>query len=123
MSLLLMDDPRTQRLKVYGTMSVAHDPACAKQLQTPSYGVTTVCYTHVDVAAFDCNGPHHIAPRFTEADVQAASVQLHRRIAEREAELKRVMQLPLPPSSIGSTHVTPHSCLLRAIQKPRFSIA
>ena len=36
--------------------------------------------------AFDWNCPQHITPRFTAAEIEAASAPLHARIAALEAE-------------------------------------
>lgn len=88
-ALFLMDYPQRRRLKILAHMTT-HDldaePDLAARLATPDYrGVPERAFT-LRLAAFDWNCPQHITPRFTPADIAAASAPLHARIAALEAE-------------------------------------
>lgn len=88
-ALILMDYPRRRRLKILAHMS-AHDltaePELAARLATSGYrGVAERGFT-LRLEAFDWNCPQHITPRFTAAEIEAASAPLHARIAALEAE-------------------------------------
>ena len=92
-ALFLMDYPRRRRLKMLAHMT-AHDltaePALAARLATPGYrGVAERAFT-LRLEAFDWNCPQHITPRFTPAEIEAASAPLHERIAALEAENARL---------------------------------
>jgi uncharacterized protein (UPF0305 family) len=43
----------------------------------------------IDVVSFDWNCPKYITPRYTAAEVEAATAPLRQRIAELEAQLKK----------------------------------
>lgn len=88
-ALILMDYPRRRRLKLYGRIKardLAADPALAEHLALPDYrGVVERAFV-LRLEAFDWNCPQHITPRFTEAEIAAASTPLTGRVAELEAE-------------------------------------
>ena len=88
-ALILMDYPRRRRLKLYGRIEardLAADPDLAAKLALPEYrGVVERAFV-LRLEAFDWNCPQHITPRFTEAEVAAASAPLTHRLAELEAE-------------------------------------
>ncbi|MEO5611204.1 MAG: pyridoxamine 5'-phosphate oxidase family protein [Sphingomicrobium sp.] len=88
-ALILMDYPRRRRLKLYGRIEardLAADPALAERLALPDYrGVVERAFV-LQLEAFDWNCPQHITPRFTEAEIAAASAPLTHRVAELEAE-------------------------------------
>jgi hypothetical protein len=72
----------------------AHDlkaePDLAARLATPGYrGLPERGFT-LRLEAFDWNCPQHITPRFTAAEVEAASAPLRQRLAEVEAENSRL---------------------------------
>ena len=56
-------------------------------MELPGYRARVERVALIDVAAFDWNCPQHITPRFTEAQVDAATQPLRDRIAELEARL------------------------------------
>ncbi len=76
-SLILMDYPNRQRLKILGHMRVANaqdvpaDDLAAVEL--PDYRALVERVVYIDVAAFDWNCPQHITQRFTETEFD----QLH----------------------------------------------
>ena len=99
-ALFLMDYPRRRRLKILAHMT-AHDltaePDLAARLATPGYrGVAERAFT-LRLEAFDWNCPQHITPRFTAAEIEAASAPLHERVAAAlEAENARLKARDVP---------------------------
>ena len=92
-ALFLMDYPNRRRLKLLAHMT-AHDlkadPDLAARLATPGYrGFPERGFT-LRLEAFDWNCPQHIVPRFTAAEVEAASAPLRERLAELELENSRL---------------------------------
>ncbi len=88
-ALILMDYPNRRRLKIYARIEVrerSDDPETAAAMAVPGYRavVERVFFLHLE--AFDWNCPQHITPRFTEAEVTAATAPLTTRLAELEAE-------------------------------------
>jgi predicted pyridoxine 5'-phosphate oxidase superfamily flavin-nucleotide-binding protein len=85
-AIIAMDYPRRRRLKLAGHATFDSDPddeVVASLGETGRLeGVVTV-----DVVAFEWNCPKFITPRFTEAEVVAATEPLRHRIAELEARL------------------------------------
>jgi predicted pyridoxine 5'-phosphate oxidase superfamily flavin-nucleotide-binding protein len=88
-ALILMDYPRRRRLKLYARIEardLVTDPNLAALLALPNYrGVVERAFV-LRLEAFDWNCPQHITPRFTEADIAAASASLTERMTELEAE-------------------------------------
>jgi predicted pyridoxine 5'-phosphate oxidase superfamily flavin-nucleotide-binding protein len=88
-ALILMDYPRQRRLKLYGRIDardLVAEPDLAARLALPDYrGVVERAFV-LRLEAFDWNCPQHITPRFTEAEIAAASVPLTERMAELETE-------------------------------------
>ncbi len=88
-ALILMDYTRRRRLKLYARIEVrdlASDPELASLLALGDYrGVPERAFV-LHLEAFDWNCPQHITPRFTEAEITAATAPLHARLAELEAE-------------------------------------
>jgi hypothetical protein len=84
-----MDCPRRRRLKLYARIEardLVTDPNLAALLALPDYrGVVERAFV-LRLEAFDWNCPQHITPRFTEADIAAASASLTERMTELEAE-------------------------------------
>jgi predicted pyridoxine 5'-phosphate oxidase superfamily flavin-nucleotide-binding protein len=92
-ALFLMDYPNRRRLKLLAHMT-AHDlkaePELAASLATPGYrGFPERGFT-LRLEAFDWNCPQHIVPRFTAAELEAASAPLRERLAELELENSRL---------------------------------
>jgi len=90
-SLILMDYPHRQRLKLLGRIRFEDasrvDPEILKAVQLPAYRGRVERVAMIEVEAFDWNCPQHITPRFTEAEVRSAVQPLLDRIAELEAKL------------------------------------
>jgi predicted pyridoxine 5'-phosphate oxidase superfamily flavin-nucleotide-binding protein len=90
-SLILMDYPHRQRLKLLGRMRFEDasrmDPEILKAVQLPGYRGRVERVAVIELEAFDWNCPQHITPRFTEAEIRAAVQPLHDRIAELEAKI------------------------------------
>ena len=90
-SLILMDYPHRQRLKLLGRIRFEHasrvDPEILKAAQMPNYRGRVERVAVIEVEAFDWNCPQHITPRFTEAEMRSVVQPLHDRIAELEAKL------------------------------------
>jgi len=90
-SLILMDYPHRQRLKLLGRIRFEDasraDPEILKAAQMPDYRGRVERVALIEVEAFDWNCPQHITPRFTEAEVRSVVQPLHDRIAELEAKL------------------------------------
>jgi predicted pyridoxine 5'-phosphate oxidase superfamily flavin-nucleotide-binding protein len=90
-SLILMDYPRRQRLKLLGRIRFEDasrvDPDMLTAVQLPNYRGSVERVVVIEVEAFDWNCPQHITPRFTEAEVRSAVQPLHDRIAELETKL------------------------------------
>ena len=88
-ALILMDYTRRRRLKLYARIEardLASDPALASLLSLGDYrGVPERVFV-LHLEAFDWNCPQHITPRFTEAEIAAATAPLHEQLAELEAE-------------------------------------
>lgn len=88
-ALILVDYPNRARLKIVGHARVvgrdgppailaALDPALLKKAER---------VVLIDVVGFDWNCPQQITPRFTEAEVAAATAPLREKIAELERRL------------------------------------
>jgi hypothetical protein len=98
-ALILMDYPNRRRLKIFARIEArevgddpADDPGIAAAVAVPGYRglVERVFLLHLE--AFDWNCPQHITPRFTEAEVAAATAPLTARLAALEAENNALRQ-------------------------------
>jgi len=89
--LFLVDYVHQQRVKVWGRARVVeNDPALVERLTIPGYKGRPERAIVIDVATWDANCPQHIPVRFDAEDVEAALAERDRRIAELEAELRRL---------------------------------
>lgn len=93
-ALFLMDYAARRRLKIDGEAEVVPLEADSLLLERlrpldPAAGEAERLF-RIKVDAFDWNCPQFITPRFTAAEVENAVLPLRQRIAELEAELKRV---------------------------------
>ncbi|MGY2733794.1 pyridoxamine 5'-phosphate oxidase family protein [Sphingomonas sp. UYP23] len=88
-ALFLMDYPHRRRMKILAHMT-AHDlaaePALAARLATPGHRAVPERAFTLRLEAFDWNCPQHITPRFTPAEIEAASAPLHARLAALQTE-------------------------------------
>ena len=96
-AIIVMDYMNRQRLKVLGHLRFVAVPDAAPELvrkvELPDYRARVERVALIDVTAFDWNCPQHITPRYTLAQVEAATKPLRDRIAELEA------RLAVPPAS------------------------
>lgn len=86
-SLILMDYPNRQRLKLLGRAGVSDDPAVLEKLALPDYRARIERAFVIRLEAFDWNCPQHIAPRYTDTELEALAAPLRERIAVLEAQL------------------------------------
>jgi predicted pyridoxine 5'-phosphate oxidase superfamily flavin-nucleotide-binding protein len=90
-SLILMDYANRRRLKIFAHVEVktlADNPELAAAVATPGYKAKPERVLKFHLDAFDWNCPQHIAPRFTEAEIDAALAPVRERLAQLEAENK-----------------------------------
>ena len=74
LSLILMDYPNQQRLKIWAEASIVEaddDPVLRELLETPGYPGQIERLVKLKVQAFDWNCPRHITPRYTVAEIHA----------------------------------------------------
>jgi hypothetical protein len=101
-SLVLMDYVRRQRLKIYARAEITDlkdDAELASRLAMPQYKAKIERAIILHLEAFDWNCPQHITPRYTEAELSEALQPIRQRLAELEAEnrkLKELSSLPTP---------------------------
>lgn len=88
-AIILMDYTRRRRLKLFARIEardLAAEPELAALLALDGYrGVPERAFL-LHLEAFDWNCPQHITPRFTEAEIAAATVPLKARLTELEVE-------------------------------------
>ena len=92
-TLFLMDYPQRTRLKILGHARVEdarQHPELVAQLAEPEVRGSVERLFFIEVVSFDWNCPQYITPRYTAAEVEVAVAPLKQRIAELEAELKKV---------------------------------
>lgn len=92
-ALILMDYAQRRRLKIWGRallVDARDDEALMARLEVPSYRARVERAVIIAVEAFDWNCPQHITPRFTAAEVEAASAGLHDQLARLRAEVERL---------------------------------
>ena len=89
-SIILMDYGNRARLKILGRVRVVgldDDPALITQLELPSYRARIERGVIITVEGYDWNCPQHITPRFTEAEVSAATAPLREELAQLKTKL------------------------------------
>ena len=82
--IFLMDYPNRRRIKIWGEARVSADPELMARLTDADYDAIPEQAIVFEVTAWDVNCPQHIAPRYTEAEVEKIVAPLKRRIAELE---------------------------------------
>lgn len=89
-SIIAVDYPRRQRLKLFGTARVIRiqdDPALVASVAVEGYDAVVEAAIVVTVTAFDWNCPQHIPQRFTLAQVEQRIAPLRDRIRELEEQI------------------------------------
>ena len=91
--LFLIDYAQRKRIKIWGTARVVEDdPKLVADLMPRGYEARPEHALLFAVAAWDANCPQHIPQRFEAADVAAALAERDARIAELEAEVRRLRE-------------------------------
>ena len=83
-SLLLMDYPGRQRLKIWGRARVVierDEPELLARLESPDFRAAVERGIVIRVEAFDWNCPKYITPRYSQREVQALLLQAGQRQA------------------------------------------
>jgi predicted pyridoxine 5'-phosphate oxidase superfamily flavin-nucleotide-binding protein len=91
-SLFFMDYPDQARLKLLGRarlVELDEEPELAARLTIPDYKAKVERCFLISIEAFDWNCTQHITPRFTAAEVSAATEPLLQRIRELENLVER----------------------------------
>lgn len=89
--LFLIDYTMRQRIKLWGTARVIDDdPDLIERLMPPDYKAKGEQAMLFSVAAWDANCPQHIPQRLEAGDVARALQSRDERIAELEAEIRRL---------------------------------
>ncbi len=73
-SLILMDYPNRQRLKLWAEATIIgaeQDAELSKRLEMPDYEARIERLVILTIQAYDWNCPQHITPRYTEEEFQA----------------------------------------------------
>lgn len=92
--LFLIDYTTRQRIKLWGTARVIDDdPDLIERLMPPDYKAKGEQAMLFSVAAWDANCPQHIPQRLEASDVARALQSRDHRIAELEAEIRRLKAL------------------------------
>jgi len=102
-ALFLMDYPSRSRLKILGHVAIHEGPEAAsliEQLSSPEEKAAIERAIVIKVDAFDWNCPQYITPRYTEEEIIQLTTPIRQRIADLEAENKRLRaQLSQPAKS------------------------
>jgi predicted pyridoxine 5'-phosphate oxidase superfamily flavin-nucleotide-binding protein len=89
--VFLMDYAHRRRIKIWGELSaVEGDAALNARLKPEGYKARVERVLIVKVAAWDVNCPQHIPVKIDAADVAAAIAKRDERIAELEAEVRKL---------------------------------
>lgn len=89
--LFLIDYVQRRRIKIWGTARVVEgDADLLQRLMPAGYQARPEQVMLLSVSAWDVNCPQHIPQRFEAADVAAALESRDRRIAELEAQVRRL---------------------------------
>lgn len=89
--IFLMDYARSRRIKLWGNARVVEDdPALLDRLRDPSYLGKVERAIVFQIEAWDVNCPQHIHKRFSQKQVAPVIEQLQSKIAELEAEVRRL---------------------------------
>ena len=89
-SMILMDYPNRQRLKIWGRVRIVHeneDSELMAQLNVPSYRARVERGIVIHVEACEWNCPLHITPRYSKAEVDQLLTPLLDEIQSLKAQL------------------------------------
>ena len=89
-TLLLMDYPRRERLKILGharVLDARNQPELAQRIQPAGTSQIVERIFLVDVLSYDWNCPKFITPRYTRDEINSMMESLQNRIAELERML------------------------------------
>ncbi|HQR55589.1 MAG TPA: 2Fe-2S iron-sulfur cluster-binding protein [Burkholderiaceae bacterium] len=103
-ALILMDYAQRRRLKVWGRARLVEardNAALVERLEVPSYRARVERAVIITVEAFDWNCPQHITPRYTDAEVEAATADLRGEVARLRAEVDRLRDRAAAPAALG----------------------
>jgi predicted pyridoxine 5'-phosphate oxidase superfamily flavin-nucleotide-binding protein len=92
-ALFLMDYKNRERLKILGHARVEDPcvhPELVAQFTDPKIRSNTERLVFIDVVSFDWNCPKYITPRYSAEEVEEYVKRLKLRIAELEAQLRKV---------------------------------
>jgi uncharacterized protein len=93
--LFLMAYANSRRVKVCGTARVVEgDAALQEKLRDPAYAGEVERAILFTVEAWDVNCPQHIHRRLSQRQIAPVIEQLKARVAELEAEVKRLRSSP-----------------------------
>lgn len=111
-SLLLMDYPHRQRLKIWGrarAVDERSEPELLRQLETPDFRAPVERGIVIRVEAFDWNCPKYITPRYSQREVEALIEQVRRQPAAKQEPIPRTLGSGALPLTIsGIRQLTPH---------------
>lgn len=89
--LFLMDYANQRRVKIWGSARVVEgDAALEEKLRDPGYPGKVERAILFTVSAWDVNCQQHIHERYSRRQIAPVVADLHKRIAELEAELRRL---------------------------------
>jgi predicted pyridoxine 5'-phosphate oxidase superfamily flavin-nucleotide-binding protein len=89
-SLILMDYPNRQRLKIWGRARIFHetdDPDLMAKLTLPAYKAKVERGIIIHIEALDWNCPQHITPRYSKAEVDGLIAPLLDEIQALKAQI------------------------------------
>ncbi len=89
-SLILMDYPNRQRLKIWGRVSIVDergDPKLIAKLEVATYRGRVERSIVIHIEALDWNCPQHITPRYSKAEVDQLIVPLLEEIEALKAHI------------------------------------
>ncbi len=92
-SLILMDYPNRQRLKIWGRVKLVdgdEDPGLIAELHDETYRARPERAVVITIEAFDWNCPQHIPRRFTLDEFEQNFTDLREEITQLRAENKRL---------------------------------
>jgi len=94
-ALIMVDYPARARLKIYATVEIIElkdDPGLYDLLDLKEYKFKPERMMVFNIEAYDWNCPQHITPRYTIAEIENAFAPQQQRVAELEAEIKKLKQ-------------------------------